>query len=198
MAESLINTLSRLPQNLASVLQKLPEHILFQMKHIEHLIKHLSWEAVVSQMHILANMIANINYSSLLQMIMDCNATAQVYMPTIRHVTFQIFDGIFAPKQLMKQLTLALMLQLGVSGVHWLSYFVNYSYLLMTNKGRQVLSANHRLNEAKTFKEWKATAEELDHLNGKTHCDHLISICFSGCTCIQLFLLLHITTIVVS
>eukprot|EP00603_Paraphysomonas_imperforata_P012561 CAMPEP_0114453912 /NCGR_PEP_ID=MMETSP0104-20121206/2302_1 /TAXON_ID=37642 ORGANISM="Paraphysomonas imperforata, Strain PA2" /NCGR_SAMPLE_ID=MMETSP0104 /ASSEMBLY_ACC=CAM_ASM_000202 /LENGTH=719 /DNA_ID=CAMNT_0001626263 /DNA_START=433 /DNA_END=2591 /DNA_ORIENTATION=+ len=36
----------------------------------------------------------------------------------------------------------------------------------MTTKGRQVLSANHRLNEAVTFKEWKQTAEELDHLNG--------------------------------
>ena len=167
MTDLIIDTLTHLPATIVSILKQLPENVLFQIQHIEHLIKHMSWEAVVSQIHLLANMIQNMDSASLIQFMMDCNATMILYMPTIRHITYQIFEGIFGPKQLVKQLTLALILQVGVSGVHWLSYFVNYSYLLMTTKGRQVLSANFRLNEAKTFKEWKLTAEELDHLNGK-------------------------------
>jgi hypothetical protein len=167
MADQILNSLLHIPSQALIVLQQLPANVLLQVHHIEHLIQHMSWEAVVTQIHVLADMMKNINYSSLVQAVLDCNTTAQLYMPTIRHVLFQIFDGIFAPKQLMKQLTLALVLQLGVSGIHWLSYFVHYSYLLMTTKGRHVLSATHRLNEAKTFKQWKLIAEELDHLNGK-------------------------------
>lgn len=167
MTDLIIDALSNLPGNIALVLQKVPENVLFQIHYIEHLIKHSSWETMMSQIHVLVDMIKNVDVDSLLKILMDFNAAAVLYWPTIRHISFQIFDGIFAPKQLVKQLTLALMLQVGVSGVHWLSYFVNYSYLLMTTKGRKVLSANHRLNEATTFKEWKVTAEELDHLNGK-------------------------------
>ena len=166
MTDLLIDVLKQLPEKILSVLQTLPENVLFQVQYVETLIKNMSWEAVVAQVAVLGEMICNINYDSLLKMLMDCSAMAEMYWPTIRHISFQIFDGIFAPKQLMKQLTLALMLQVGVSGAQWLSYFVQYSYLLMTTKGRHVLSANHRLNEAKDFKEWKQTAEELDHLNG--------------------------------
>ena len=169
MSDLIINTLQQLPHTIISALSRLPENVLLQVHHIERLIRDMSWEAVATQLAILAEMLRNINYDSTLQMLLECGTTAQHYWPSIRHISFQIFDGIFAPKQLMKQLTLALMLQVAVSGVHWLSYFVQYSYLLMTTKGRMVLSANHRLNEAKTFKEWKETAEELDHLNGAVH-----------------------------
>ena len=162
----IIDTLLHLPEKLLQLIRVLPSEVLFQVRHIETLIKNMSWESVLSQMYVLAEMIKNIDSESLLQFAFKCNMTMKSYMPTISYVFFQIFDGIFAPKQLVKQLTLALILQVAVSGVHWLSYFINYSLLLATSKGRKVLSANHRLNEAKTFEEWKTTAEELDHLNG--------------------------------
>ena len=112
-----MSTLRHLPGKVMSLISELPGTVTIKIEHIDRVLRHMSWDSMLAQVYVVMDFLKSLDYETCLQMMTSLNRSAIIYMPTIRYALFEIFEGIFAPKQVLKQLTLALILQFGVSGV---------------------------------------------------------------------------------
>jgi hypothetical protein len=81
-------------------------------------------------------------------------------------IGLNIFEFVFAPKQLLRQLIVASSIQGGIIAFRGLYQFAQLILSKLSKKGRYRKKLVDSMSKAKTYAEWKRYAEELDILDG--------------------------------
>lgn len=104
--------------------------------------------------------------SSLMEAMEIIQSFFQSNLPVVEHIVMEVIDAIFAPKQLLKQLLIAIGLQATVFLLQWLGNISSYGFALCSSSGRKMMYLKQQLGKAKTYLEWKCIAEQLDAVTG--------------------------------
>jgi hypothetical protein len=104
--------------------------------------------------------------SAMVAALTSIQSFCQTNLPVVEHIAMEVIDAIFAPKQLLKQLLLAVGLQGTVFLLQWLGNMASYGFSLCSASGRKMVSLKQQLGSAKTYMEWRCIAEQLDVVTG--------------------------------
>jgi hypothetical protein len=87
-------------------------------------------------------------------------------LPLTQQMIYELIDAIFSPKLLLKQLLVAMGLQVGVFTLQKIFGILFLLLSYCTEQGRKIISLNARMKEAVTYEEWKLLGERYDILQG--------------------------------
>ncbi len=87
-------------------------------------------------------------------------------IPMMQEGIITVVDSVFAPKQIFKQLLIAIALQSGIFGVDFLLSCGGRIKSMLSSHASQIRTITDKMENAKTYLEWKRLAHHLDKLNG--------------------------------
>jgi hypothetical protein len=102
----------------------------------------------------------------LLNLIRQSQEAILSQLPVLQTILYDLIDAIFSPQLLLKQLAVALGLQVAVFTLQRIGGLIFLLLNYLTEKGRKSLKLNQRMKEATTYLEWKRLGEQCDMLKG--------------------------------
>jgi len=111
-----------------------------------------------------------IKYDDLLQqVIIIIEKYAKIFVnniPYIENLCIEIFEIMFAPKQVIRQIAMISLLQILLLIYSSLSLIWKKLLLLLTNSGRKLSHLKDKLKLLNSYDEWKVVAGEIDKIQG--------------------------------
>ena len=111
-----------------------------------------------------------IKYDDLLhQIILIIEKYIKIFLlniPYIENLCIEIFEIMFAPKQVIRQIAMISLLQILLLIYNSFSIIWNKLLLLLTNSGRKLSYLKEKLKLLNNYDEWKVIAGEIDKIQG--------------------------------
>lgn len=90
------------------------------------------------------------------------------YAPVLRELVVELFDTVFVPKYVVKQLILAIALETGVLTYRQLTVIVRYLGSNLSSRNRLISSLERQQRVVETQDDWNCLAEAIDQAQGNT------------------------------
>jgi TAG lipase/steryl ester hydrolase/phospholipase A2/LPA acyltransferase len=87
-------------------------------------------------------------------------------LPKCERILFDIFEIMFSPRAIFRQLAIISIVQTALLAGVWVAESASSLVLLFSEAEREIKKVETQLNEAKSYTEWKRIAERLDYLRG--------------------------------